>query len=369
MIEAILGHMTHAANLHRLLPTQDILDATVCDLPFEVTGLGRKVPIYRSEWTVRSAMLARRAIAAMYEHGELDGLFIHTQVPAVLVRRWMRKLPTVVSLDATPLQIDELGEHYAHRRDNHYVEQAKWSAYRACFGRAVHIVTWSNWTKAGVVSGYDVEPDKVTVIPPGVTLSLWRGRNGTRRSDQGLVRILFVGGDLDRKGGHSLLRSFRRLRDEQIAKGREPRVELHLVTTEAVADQPGVTVHRELTPNSRALIDLYHRCDVFCLPTKGDCLPMVLSEAAAAGLPLVSTSVAAIPEIVRDGETGLTVPVGDELALTATLRRLIDDAELRARLGANARSLAERSYDAERNVRELARVVAATTRRRVSHDG
>ena len=56
------------------------------------------------------------------------------------------------------------------------------------------------------------------------------------------------------------------------------------------------------------LIELYHRADVFCLPTLGDCLPMVLSEAGAVGLPLVSTDVGAIGEIVRDGETGLLVP-------------------------------------------------------------
>ena len=72
-------------------------------------------------------------------------------------------------------------------------------------------------------------------------------------------------------------------------------------------------------PNSPELIELYHGADVFCLPTLGDCLPMVLSEAGAVGLPLVSTDVGAISEIVRDGETGLLVPVGDADALAAAL--------------------------------------------------
>jgi glycosyltransferase involved in cell wall biosynthesis len=80
---------------------------------------------------------------------------------------------------------------------------------------------------------------------------------------------------------------------------------------------------------------------------------MVLSEAGAAGLPLVSTRVAGIPEIARDGETGLLVPPGDAAALGAALRRLIEDADLRRRLGARAIEVVDREYDAEKNTFRL----------------
>ena len=108
----------------------------------------------------------------------------------------------------------------------------------------------------------------------------------------------------------------RRLREDGVA------VELDLVTRDEVPDAGRRAAHHGLTPNSAELIALYHRADVFCLPTFGDCLPMVLSEAGAVGLPLVSTDVGAIGEIVRDGETGLLVPVDDVDALAAALRRL-----------------------------------------------
>ena len=77
----------------------------------------------------------------------------------------------------------------------------------------------------------------------------------------------------------------------------------------------------------------------------GDCLPMVLSEAGAVGLPLVSTDVGAISEIVRDGETGLLVPVDDVGALAAALHRLADDPDAappHGRGGASARAGAVR---------------------------
>ena len=86
--------------------------------------------------------------------------------------------------------------------------------------------------------------------------------------------------------------------------------------------------------NSDPLKQLYFDSDIFCLPTYGDCLPMVLSEAGATELPVVSTDVAAIPEIVQDGETGFIIPPGDAQAITTALRRLVEDPTLRQPAGA-----------------------------------
>jgi glycosyltransferase involved in cell wall biosynthesis len=71
-----------------------------------------------------------------------------------------------------------------------------------------------------------------------------------------------------------------------------------------------------------------------------DGLPNVLMEALVAGKPAVATAIAGIPEVVRDGESGLLVPAGDSTALAAALRRLHADTVLRARLGATAREAA-----------------------------
>ncbi len=81
----------------------------------------------------------------------------------------------------------------------------------------------------------------------------------------------------------------------------------------------------------------------------GDCLPMVLSEAGAAGMALVSTDVGAIREIVRDGETGILIPPGDLDALVDALRRLIGDAGKCRRMGAAAAALVRSKFDALHN--------------------
>ncbi len=290
---------------------------------------------------------------------QFDAMFVHTQVPAVLIPDLVKRVPTVVSLDATPRQYDELGDHYAHATSGARVERLKWRANRLCFERAVHVVTWSRWAKAGLVDDYGIDPDRITVIPPGVDPSTWAKSPSESEPAGEPVRILFVGADLRRKGGTHLIEAYRTLRADTSL----PPVELHLVTRAPVDDEPGIVIHTGMQPNSPALIDLYHRSHVFCLPTLGDCLPMVLSEAGAANLPLVSTAVGAIHEIVRDADTGYLVAPGDVAALTGRLRDLVVDGALRDRLGTRAAALVNEQFDAAKNASALVDLMAETARR------
>ncbi|HXD56977.1 MAG TPA: glycosyltransferase family 4 protein [Thermoleophilaceae bacterium] len=95
---------------------------------------------------------------------------------------------------------------------------------------------------------------------------------------------------------------------------------------------------------------LYASADVL-LNTSGerDNVPMSILEAFAAGLPVVSTAVAGIPELVRDGETGLLTPPGDHRAIASAVLRLLHDPELASRLAHAAReSLVRHRWEAVR---------------------
>jgi glycosyltransferase involved in cell wall biosynthesis len=265
-------------------------------------------------------------------------------VPAILAQRWLRKIPGIVSLDATPRQYDELGAFYKHERGPAWLEAWKWRLNRDCFRSARRLVAWAKWTKLGLVQDYEVPADKITVIPPGVNVQEWR-RPTPRMPHADPVKILFVGGDFERKGGLVLLEAFRALRHLG--------PELHLVTKDRLPPEPNVFIYSNLEANSQPLKDLYHTCDIFALPTFGDCLPMVLSEAGASRMAIVSTNVAAIPEIVRNGETGLTVPVGDTASLTLALRDLATNPVLRMTLGECAMAHVTRHYDAPTNASRL----------------
>ncbi len=104
---------------------------------------------------------------------------------------------------------------------------------------------------------------------------------------------------------------------------------------------------------------LYAAADAFCLPTFAEGVPVVLMEAMAMRVPVVTSRVMGIPELIDDGEDGLLVRPGrpDELALA--LGRLARDPELRRRLGERGREKVLAEFDVRESGRRLARIFAA----------
>ena len=359
IIEQALGHVTHTKNLQANIPNHPEITPHWALPVWKKTGLASKIPVYKNNWTLQASLQARQMIGNIQRQTKLDVLFFHTQVTAVLAQNWIRRIPSVVSLDATPLQYDSLGQFYAHDSGPEWLETLKWRLNRDCFASAKHIVTWSEWAKQGVVGEYEVPPEKVTVIPPGVNVHDWARPTPRLATSNQPVKILFVGGNLERKGGFILLDAFRALRAEA-ERGDIPKVELHLATLDKLDSEPSLFVYNNMKPNSAPLKKLYHDSDIFCLPTYGDCLPMVLSEAGAAGLPMVSTNVAAIPELVLDSKTGYIVPPGDVPSLRDALRKLIVDADLRQAQAAAATSAVSQNYSAADNAQQLLMLLKET---------
>ena len=98
---------------------------------------------------------------------------------------------------------------------------------------------------------------------------------------------------------------------------------------------------------------LLKACDVFCLSSDYEGLPISLLEAMAAGLAPVCTAVGGIPSVIQDGEDGLLVPRRDPGTLADALERVCADAELRRRLGEAARVTVHERYDVPRMIAQL----------------
>ena len=353
IVEQALGHATHGQNLRQHVAGDSSVRAEWCFPSQQAAGLVGKV----QNWTISAGLQARNGLAAMRRRGQLDALFFHTQVTAILCQDWLRRVPGVVSLDATPLQYDELGDYYSHHSGPAWLEQGKRHLTQSCLHAARHLVTWSAWAKQSLIADYHIPDHQIAVLPPGVDSRAWSLPAEYGRTHDRTVRILFVGGDFERKGGWLLLEAFQRLRQQLLESGPNGKptveVELDLVTKAKVPAMPGVFVHHALRPNSDELRQLYFASDIFCLPTLADCLPMVLSEAGAAGLATGASSVAAIPEVGQHERTGLLVHPGQVTALSDALLRLVTDPELRAKLGAQAAWHVQQDYDSEKNSGQL----------------
>jgi glycosyltransferase involved in cell wall biosynthesis len=102
--------------------------------------------------------------------------------------------------------------------------------------------------------------------------------------------------------------------------------------------------------NDDELASHFEACDVFCMSStvRAEAYGVAMLEAMAMGKAIVATDIAGsgVPWVNEHGHTGLNVPAGHSAALAAALRQLLDDAPLRARLGAAARRRYEQDFDA-----------------------
>lgn len=118
--------------------------------------------------------------------------------------------------------------------------------------------------------------------------------------------------------------------------------------------------------NQDRVLDLYRQTDIFALASFAEGVPVVLMEAMAMEIPCVATWVNGIPELIRDGIDGLLVAPSDVEGLANAIEKLIDDPELRRRLGQAGRLRVISDYNIQRNVAALGEIFQRRLLRRTS---
>lgn len=312
-------------------------------------GLLERLPLPRRvSGVLRGFQQAQGAL----RHSRFDALFFLTHNPAVFQQHAISRVPTLLWTDVTPSLLDEHAADYEHPLDTSELTRTiKHRLVQRTFRLASLCVGWSEWARRSFTNDYGVSAQKTAVIPPGVDLERFTPRALPTR--QGLPRLLFVGGDFQRKGGDLLLDVFR-----QHLRGR---CALDLVTRDDVIAEEGVTVHRNLTADSPELRRLYDEAHAFVLPTRADCFSIASLEAMAKGLPVVVTGVGGIPEIVEDGQSGYLLRGGDGQQLREVIERLLTAPETAVQMGVRGRAIVESRFDArltaQRIVSSLQRLV------------
>jgi glycosyltransferase involved in cell wall biosynthesis len=182
----------------------------------------------------------------------------------------------------------------------------------------------------------------VTVIPNGIPYQEIIHACENVPKTEG--RILFVGRLEEMKGVGTLLHAFMRLPQE---------ARLHIVgngSLKLTLERLARTLHcsDRVTFLGRlegpALFHEYAQAQIFCGLSRSEALGNVFLEAQAAGCAVVATNIGGIPEIVKNGETGLLVPPGEPEAAAQTLSKLLTEHELRHQLGYAGKHHA-RAYD------------------------
>ncbi len=256
--------------------------------------------------------------------------------------RWARRrsLPFVASLKG--IIADELRNERGWVRALLTV-QARWE--RRNVNRADLVMVTSRYCADVAQRAYGVPPERIAVVPEPIDLEVWddqfwRAARRPRASPPASPIVLCVARMYPRKRVADLLRA------TAIMRGRVPGIQVRIVGRGP--EWPAVSrLHTELglgdsvtllgDVGRERLAEEYVNATVFCLPSVQEGFGIVFLEAMAAELPVVACRVAAIPEVVQDGVTGLLVPPRDPAALAAEIERLIADPELARRLGREGR--------------------------------
>ncbi|MEX2173559.1 MAG: glycosyltransferase, partial [Pirellulaceae bacterium] len=113
---------------------------------------------------------------------------------------------------------------------------------------------------------------------------------------------------------------------------------------ESLIAELGLERQVRLLGTRRDVAQLLAAADIFLLSSVSEGIPLTLIEAMASGLPCVSTSVGGTPEVILPGETGLLARPGDAPDLATKLKILLDDPELRVRMGAAGRDRSRQHF-------------------------
>ena len=201
------------------------------------------------------------------------------------------------------------------------------------------------------------EAERLEVVRLGVDCQALQPSAGDR--EPGPVRLVCTGRMVSAKGHRILLEALAPL----VASGVE-------MTCTLIGDGPerkdleAMCAAMGIAAQVRFLGAMAHgptlaevaKADIFVLASFAEGLPVALMEAMALGVPCVSTTIAAIPELIRDGQNGLLVPPSNPEALREALQRLVADEDLRREFGKAARETAAAEYNLSTNLDLLAGV-------------
>lgn len=357
--ENTLGHRSYLSSYVRGLtadPTLGVEPVSIDAVPlpadlrrfgdWSIRGLRRwGWDLHPTRWRLAASWNVVRKLRAAQAEQPLSAIVVNTQSVGLELPRWREAPPYYVCLDATFAQLarspwlapGRLGR-LAAPLTLAYLRQRE----RELFAQAQGFFPWSELVARSLRDEYGVPSSKIRLLPPSIAAS---SGSLPRKPTSDRKQILFLGGDFRRKGGALLLEAYRRhLSDD---------CDLHIVTESPVPEEPGVQVHHGLQALSPAWRERWATADVFVFPSALETFGIVLVEALAFGVPVVSTRVGAAEEILDQGAAGVLLDDVTPDGIAAAVRRVLAEPEATAERVARGRQIVADRYDHARNLQSL----------------
>ena len=294
--------------------------------------------------TIRNSIVTGEEIRKLERSGSrFDAAYFFQQTICMFLWRFRSRVPYLVAMDGTPLWYAKHDLWYAQPRfdPRSRVSKVKQALTRRVYQQAFHLLPLSWSCRESLIADYRIPPERITVVPPGINLRryVWVDRSARTEAERPF-NLLFVGADFRRKGGDLLV---------QLAHEQEFRDAQFNFVTKAYQGpvSENIRVFDNLAANSLPMLNLFKEADLFVLPTRADSHAIASLEAMASGLPVISTAVGGVVDVVEDGNTGYLISRDDIGALADRIRKLRGNREQRLRMGLRSRKRVESHFDGE----------------------
>jgi glycosyltransferase involved in cell wall biosynthesis len=222
--------------------------------------------------------------------------------------------------------------HLNYENSPKLVQQLIKKVFSQCEGWIALTSFWQNF----YISDLGLDPNRVfvllnpTELPPNIPI-----RSGSTK-----IKIVFLGKIGHRKGTFDLIHSFANLPEylknvSELLVAGDGEVEKAKKLTESLNLTEQITFLGLIDAHERDL--LLEKADIYVLPTYNEGLPLALLEAMSWGLPVITTPVSGIPDVVIDTKNGLLITPGNIQQLTDAMKLSIENEDLRLSLGKAAR--------------------------------
>ncbi len=263
--------------------------------------------------------------------------------PAGSIFAWSvpKGVPLVYASDATFRLVENYHPNYRNlsRTARNIAERLE----RDTIARADLVLYPSQWAAESAIRDYGADPARVHVIPWGANLNEAPDRDSVLEGRKpGPCRLLLIGTSWEEKGADIAIETLAELKD----RGVEAELVICGCTPPKPVAQDGLTIIPYLDKNDREqrnrLDQLYRDADFFLLPTQADCYGIVFCEAAAHGVPSIAPATGGVPCAIRDGETGILLPLNaTKTDYAAVISEIFTNPDRLARLRQSSRDAFE----------------------------
>lgn len=215
-------------------------------------------------------------------------------------------IPIIYMTDATFQQLQSYYSSFANLA--RYNIRQGIEVDKRTFNNASHCMLASEWAKQSAINDYGIAEEKITVVPLGPNIDHLPATFEINKQRSDTCNLLFLGVEWERKGGQIAIDTY------QALKKRNFNCTLTIIgcVPPFPVTEPGIKVipflNRGIEAEAHQLVSIIKQSHFLLLPTRAECAGVVFCEAAAYGLPSVTTSTGGVPTYVKNNITGITLP-------------------------------------------------------------